>query len=138
MSIRLVLAIFSTLLEEAALAAIVVWGLPRLGIQIPVAVLIALMVAWVAYAVISYRMGSRALGKKPIIGLPNMVGSKGKVVSLLAPEGLVRIKSELWIATSSGSRIDNGEEVTVVGQDGLKLVVRKRSNSDLTGLNGPY
>ena len=125
MTIRLILAIVSTLLEEAALAVVVLWGLPQLGIHIPLAGLIALMVAWGAYAVISYRIGSRALGKKPEVGLPHMVGSKGKVVSPLEPEGLIRIKGELWIAKSAGGRIDIGEEVTVAGQDGLKLVVRK-------------
>jgi len=119
------LAIVSTLLEEAALAVVVLWGLPQLGIHIPLAGLIALMVAWGAYAVISYRIGSRALGKKPEIGLPDMVGSKGKVVSPLDPEGLVKIKGELWIAKSAGGRIDTGDEVTVAEQDGLKLVVRK-------------
>ena len=124
MSGRLVLAIISTLLEETALAVIVLLGLPHLGIRIPLAGLIALMVVWGAFSVTTYRMGSRALRKKPVVGLPDMVGSKGKVASPLTPEGLVRIKGELWVATSARKRINTGEEVTVVGQDGLKLVVR--------------
>jgi membrane-bound ClpP family serine protease len=125
MTPRLIVAILSTLLEEAALAAIILWGLPKLGIRIPLAVLIALMVAWAAYAVITYRMGSRALKKKPVAGLSDMVGSQGKVVSPLDPQGVVRIKGELWKARSAGNRIDTGEEVTVVRQEGLKLIVRK-------------
>ena len=60
-----------------------------------------------------------------------MVGSRGKVVSLLTPEGFVRIKGELWQATSAGERIDTGEEVTVLGQDGLKLIVRQSNKDDL-------
>ncbi|TET43253.1 MAG: hypothetical protein E3J66_02150 [Dehalococcoidia bacterium] len=124
MSARLVWAIISTLLEEAAIVAIVLWGLPRLDIEIPLAGLIALMVAWGAYSVITYRRGSRALRRKPLDGLPDMVGSQGEVVSPLAPEGLVRIKGELWQAESATGRIDTGEEVTVLRQDGLKLVVR--------------
>ena len=128
---RLILAIFSTLLEETAIAVIVLLGLPYLGIHnFPLAGLIALMVAWGAYSVITYRRGSRALKKEPLCGLPDMVGSQGEVVSPLAPEGLVRIKGELWQAKSASGRMDNGEEVTVVGQDGLKLVVRKRSTTD--------
>jgi membrane-bound serine protease (ClpP class) len=131
---RLIIAIVSTTLEEAALAAGVLWGLPKLGIQINlpiIAGLIALMAAWGAYAVITYRMGSRALRKKPIAGLLDMFGSEGKVVSPLVPEGLVRIKGELWKAKSLSGRIDTGEEVTVMGQDGLELAVRKRSSGDL-------
>ena len=130
MSARLVWAIISTLLEEAAIVAIVLWGLPRLDIEIPLAGLIALMVAWGAYSVITYRRGSRALRRKPLDGLPDMVGSQGEVVSPLAPEGLVRIKGELWQAESASGRIDTGEEVTVVRQDRLKLVVRASGTTD--------
>jgi len=134
MKARLVLAIVSTVLEEAALAAGVLWGLPRLGIHIPLWGLIILMSAWCAYTVITYRMGSRALSKKPIAGLLDMVGSEGKVVSPLVPEGLVRIKGELWMAKSASGRMDTGVEVTVVGQNGLKLIVRKCSPGDLEGI----
>ena len=127
---RLVLAIFSTLLEEAALVAIVLWGLPQLGITIPLPGLIALMVAWGAFSIFIYRVGSRALRRKPMAGMPGMLDSRGKAVSQLAPEGFVRIKGELWEAKSDSGRIGTGEEVTVIGQDGLKLVVRK-GNSGL-------
>ena len=122
---RLILAILSTLFEETALVAVVLWGLPKLGVRLPLAVLIALMVAWAAYAVITYRLGSRALKRKSVAGLSSMVGSKGKVVSPLDPEGLVKIKGELWQSSSDGGRIDVGEEVIVVGQEGLKLIVRR-------------
>jgi len=130
MSARLVWAIISILLEEAAIVAIVLWGLPRLDIEIPLAGLIALMVAWGAYSVITYRRGSRALRRKPLDGLPDMVGSQGEVVSPLDPEGLVRIKGELWQAESASGRIDTGEEVTVVRQDGLKLIVHAGGTTD--------
>ncbi len=133
MAARLIFAIFSTLLEEAALVVIVLWGLPELGIHIPLAGLIALMAAWGAYSVISYRIGSRALRKEVVAGLPAMVGTRGRVVSPLAPKGLVRIKGELWGATSSGANIDAGEEVVVVGQDGLRLVVDKNSSGNSKG-----
>ena len=79
------MAIFSTLLEEIALVVIVLWGLPQVGIQIPLAGLIALMAAWGAFSVFTYRVGSRALRRKPVVGLPDMVGSKGKVVSRFDP-----------------------------------------------------
>jgi len=65
------------------------------------------------------------LGKKAVIGLQTMIGSRGKVARPLAPEGMVRIKGELWGATSEEGEIDIGEEVIVVGEDGLKLIVRK-------------
>ncbi len=47
---RLIIAIVTTLIEEAALAAVVIWCLPHVGINLHVGVLIALMVALAAYA----------------------------------------------------------------------------------------
>ena len=128
---RLIIAIVSTTLEEAALAVGVLWGLPKLGIHVPLWVLIIVMVVWGTYTVTTYRMGSRALRKKPVDGLTAMVGSEGEVVSPLVPEGMVRIKGELWRAKSAGGEINTGEKVTVVGQDRLKLIVHKRSPGDL-------
>jgi len=127
---RLILAIISTLLEEVAIAVIVLLGLPRLGFYIPLPGLIAVMVLWLAYSVVIYRAGSRALRRKPVINIP-VIGSKGKVVSPLAPEGLVKIKAELWVATSAGKKLGVGSEVIVEEQDGLRLVVRRSSPSNL-------
>ena len=132
---RFVWAVLSTLLEEAALVLIVLLGLPRLGVQLPqwglIILLIGLMVAWGASAIIFYRKGSRALKLKPVVGLPGMIGGRGEVVSQLAPEGMVKIKGELWVAKSVSGRMDPGDEVIVVEQDRLKLIVRKSSASDL-------
>jgi len=129
MSGRLIVAIFSTSLEETAIAVVVLWGLPQFEIYIPLPGLITLMVLWLAFSVFIYQAGSRALKKKPVFDLPNMVGSKGKVVSPLVPEGLIKIESELWMAKSRGTPIDVGTEVTVVEQDGLKLVVCRRGSN---------
>ncbi len=130
MTARLILAIISTLLEEAALVAIVLWALPEVGVHIPLPGLIALMVAWLTYSVVVYRICSRALMRKPVISLPDMIGARGKVVSRLAPEGLVRIRGELWIAKSASGEIELGGEVIVVGQDSLKLVVSESSHTN--------
>jgi len=131
MTIRLILAIVSSLLEEVALVAIVLWGLPQIDVHIPLAGLVAIMVALGAYDIFSYRMGSKALRQRPVMGLPAMVGSRGKVVRPLSPEGMVKIKGELWKATSEGGVLDIGDEITVVGQDGLRLIVRKNTAGDL-------
>ncbi|MFC1593205.1 NfeD family protein [Candidatus Omnitrophota bacterium] len=130
MSGRLVLAIISTLLEEIGLVLIVIFGLPMLEIRIPLPVLIALMLIWAICSIIIYRAGSRALKRKPMISLP-VTGSKGKVVSPLVPEGLIRIQSELWVAKSIGKNLDVGVEVIVLEQDGLNLVVRETSTYNL-------
>ena len=125
MSARLIWAIASTLLEEVALVAVVLIGLPEFGISVPLPILIIVMVVWAVVAVIIYRMGSRALRRKPMLGLLTLVGGKGKVVSTLDPEGVIRINGELWGARSAAQKIDVGEEVIVQRQDRTKLIVVK-------------
>ena len=122
---RLILAIVSTVLEEVAIVVIWRWLLPEFGIELPLAVLIAVMVAWAVFGTALFVFTTRTLKKQAVVGLPTMIGSKGKVASSLAPEGLVRIKGELWGATSAEGNVDAGEQVEVVGEDGLKLVVRR-------------
>ena len=126
---RLIYAIVSVLLEEAAIVVIVLVGLPQLDIEIPLGVLIAVMVVFAIFSVLLYQAGSRALKIKPV-ALSVMIGSKGKVVSPLAPVGFIKIKDELWEAESVGSKISIGKDVMVVEQDGLKLVVRQYNIDD--------
>jgi membrane-bound ClpP family serine protease len=123
---RFIVAIISTLLEETAIAVIVLVGLPRLGIKIPIAGLVALMFVWMAIAIVTYRAGSRALKRKPVTGIEALVGSQGEVVGLLDPEGTVKIGGELWRARSAGDNIGVGEEVTVVSYEGQRLIVTRK------------
>lgn len=130
MKTRLIFAIVSTLLEEAAILVIALWGLPQIGIKIPMWGLILIMVAWAGYSIYTFQMGTRALKREQVVGWPNMIGTEGRVVSPLNPEGLVRIKGELWVAKSDTDRLEPGEEVIVVGQERLKLVVSGSSTID--------
>ena len=125
MSGRLAVAIISTALEESAIALVALWVLPQMHLRIPVWALAILMVAWGSYSVITYRLGSRALKKKQLVGLPNMIGTEGRVVKPLTPEGMVMIRGELWTAKSDDGEISAGKEVTVIGQERLKIVVRE-------------
>ena len=126
MSARLIMAVLSNLLIEAVIVVVILWGLPRLDIHLPVYGLVLICVAFLIYAVISYNIGSRTLRKKPVPGFTTMVGVEGQVVIRLAPEGLVRIEGELWNARSENGPIDVGTDVVVVGQNGLKVVVRPK------------
>jgi len=112
--------IITTLLEEAALATVVLWLLPMFGINIPLWGLILMMAALGAYAWVNYRFGRKALGKKPIIS-PD-VGSRGRTTTPISPTGYVRVNGELWRALSS-STINAGEEIVVVGMKEMTLLV---------------
>ena len=122
---RLIIAIITTSLEETAIAAIGFWLLPKIDVNLPPFVVILVMVAWAGFAVFTFRLGTRALKKKPEGGLSSMLGMRGEVVKRLDPEGIVRIKGELWKAKSAGRKIEPGEEVIVVGQKRLRLIVER-------------
>jgi membrane-bound ClpP family serine protease len=122
---RLVLAVISTSLEELAIWVIWRWLLPEFGVNLPVAVLISIMIAWGAFSIWLFVFTTRVLRRQAEVGLPSMVGAAGKAASRLSPEGLVRIRGELWGATSNEGVIETGEEVVVVGERGLKLLVKK-------------
>jgi membrane protein implicated in regulation of membrane protease activity len=114
------LAITTSLLEEAALVAVVLLLLPRVAINIPLWGLILMMIALGVYNYINYRLGKKALDKKPMISLD--IGSRGRTTTPVSPKGYVRINGELWQA-SSNSTIDAGEEITVVGIEGMTLLI---------------
>jgi membrane-bound serine protease (ClpP class) len=114
------LAITTSLLEEAALVAVVLWLLPRVGINIPLWSLILMMTALGVYNSINYRLNKKALIKKPMVS-PD-IGSRGRTTTPVSPTGYVRINGELWRA-SSNSTIDAGEEITVVGIEGMTLLI---------------
>jgi membrane-bound ClpP family serine protease len=129
---RLILAIASTSLEEAAIWVIWRWLLPEFGIRLPLAVLIVVVVAWAAFSVWLFIFTTLTLKKQAMVGLPSMVGTVGKVASRLSPEGQVRIKGELWGATSAEGDIEVGDEVAVIKEDGLKLFVRRVDDAKST------
>ena len=114
------LTITTSLLEQVALVAVVLWLLPKVAIDIPLWGLILMMIALGVYNYISYRLGKKAIVKKPMISLD--IGSRGRTTTPISPTGYVRVNGELWQA-SSNSKIDAGKEITVVGIDGMTLVI---------------
>ena len=68
----------------------------------------------------------RSLRRRPIkVGREAMIGEVGTAVTAIDPKGMVRVRGELWTA-SSKERIRKGEEVVVVDVKGMELVVERR------------
>jgi membrane-bound ClpP family serine protease len=124
-STRLVLAIISTSLEETAIWVIWRWLLPEFGVNLPVGALVGIMIAWGIFSIWLFIFTTRVLKKQTQVGLPSLVGASGRAASRLSPEGMVRIRGELWGATSNEGDIETGEDVVVVGERGLKLLVKR-------------
>ena len=123
-------SIVGTILELVAIVVIVLWGLPRINIHIPLWGLILLMVASLLYSIFTYEMGKQVIGKKPVVDPETIIGNEGKVATLLDPRGYVKVKGELWKA-SCETRLDVEEEIVVVGIDGIKLIVVPRKEAHL-------
>ena len=123
-----VYTIISTFLEEAAVAGIVLWLLPRFGIDIPLWGLAIIMAAVAVYSYITYRLCKKTLDEEPVTPLSALIGLKGMPTTRIDPKGVVRVHGVLWKARASSS-IDKDEEVVVVGRERLTLIVARSVNN---------
>ncbi len=69
-------------------------------------------------------LARRAMKKPVAVGKEELIGKIGVAATNIAPEGLVRLKGELWTAVSKVS-IKTGEKVVVKDIRGIKLIVVK-------------
>jgi membrane-bound serine protease (ClpP class) len=68
----------------------------------------------------------RVRGQPKKVGAQMLVGQIATVISTCRPDGQVQVSGEIWAARCSGGA-DQGDTVTVVGGDGLTLVVETSS-----------
>jgi membrane-bound serine protease (ClpP class) len=77
----------------------------------------------------------------PVVsGVEQVVGSEGTVTHRLAPDGQVRVRGEVWSASSDDGRpLAKGAAVRVVAVRGLRLVVRdaRPAAADVPGRSDP-
>ena len=125
-----VLAVVSSILEQGVLVAVVLWLLPRFGINIPLWALVVMMIALGLYGYVGYRLGRTALERKPMMASEAMLGSQCTVMTPLAPRGYVKVGSEMWRASSRGLVIEKGQEVVIVGMEELTLLVVPLDSDD--------
>jgi len=120
-------AVLSWMLEEILLAAAVLWLLPHFfNINIPLWGLAILMLALAAYSGAMYRFGRQTFFIRPKVAAENIIGSEGVVTKPLAPEGYVKVQGVLWKATCNESELGVGDEVEVIGMEGLRLIVKPK------------
>ena len=127
-NIKLILTIIVSLVDEVIIILVLFFVLSLFGIEMPLWLIITLVLIFSLITYVIYR----TLKQKPLLGFDNMIGKSGMTVNQIAREGTVKIGRELWAAEVDGDNIEAGEEVTVVGQTGLKLTVIKKSQEGLT------
>lgn len=86
------------------------WTLPVIGLAVVVEVSETLFTLW---------WSRRA---PPKVGPETLIGSTGRVVEGLRPLGRVRVRGEVWRATSP-EEIEAGARIRVTGRDRLTLLV---------------
>jgi len=111
------------LLKGTALLLVILWLLPLWGINIPIWGKILIVVAFLIYEIVTFRLGRRALERKPAIWPEAIVGRRGKATTPLTPDGYVKVDGELWHALSSDTNINEGDDIVVMELDRLTLHV---------------
>ena len=86
--------------------------------------LVVVIAALGALAVWMLYKGVRANLSKVETGKEALIGARGITVTDLKPKGEIRVVGEFWRATAKAGWIREGEDVEVVGLEGMFLVVR--------------
>jgi len=76
-------------------------------------------------SIMVYRLAVQAMHAPVLTGTAPLLGATGNVRRAEGWDGTVWIASELWSATSLDGALVVGDEIEVVGIDGLTLRVRK-------------
>jgi len=115
-------AIVTSLLELAALLAVLLWVLPAAGVLVPPGfVILSTAILTAVSAVLTY-LNLKAIRLRPVRS-PD-VGADAVVVRSLTPEGYVRVGNELWPARCETGDVARGRKVSIVRMDRLRLVVK--------------
>jgi membrane-bound serine protease (ClpP class) len=96
--------------------------IPTIGVSLWVLVPTVLLLVggsgWAVFTIVQSRRGT------PEQALGDLVGRVAEVASDLAPRGTVHLESQLWTAVvEGGEHIEAGEQVVVLGVDGIILTV---------------
>jgi membrane-bound serine protease (ClpP class) len=111
-----------------ALGSMMLFDAPEIGFRISWWVLIPTVGATAGLFLFVVTAGVRALGRRPMLGAPGLIGQVGRARSRLAPEGQVTVQGEIWRAVADSEPIDEGAPVRIVDVQGLTLRVAKAAN----------
>jgi membrane-bound ClpP family serine protease len=98
------------------------------SLNVPAWISASILVVWVVKDYVLYPVLRFAYEADSRRRIEHLIGSQGTAVESLEPNGYIRVHGELWQATSAGSdtAVIPGHNVTVIGTDGMVLIVRKQ------------
>lgn len=119
---------FVLVLDELAIVGLVIYILWRFGVNISTPVIVISAAGAGAWLLVVHRILLSISRRRHIGGKEGMIGRRGKVVTPLKPEGTIKIRGELWKASSPENHLEVHDEVLVVEVKGLVLVVKKATS----------
>jgi len=120
------LLILVSLLDEAILLVIIFLGLRFFNIAITWPLILVVLLVVVVYFFIIHKAVVPAIRHRKATGADGMIGLDGEVTQTLNSQGVIKINGEYWHASSIDGDIGVGEEVDVVGINGLVLEVKRK------------
>jgi membrane-bound serine protease (ClpP class) len=125
MHVSLALIVGVLVAVGAFLVYIAVYGISFIGLSASDDVAIAATLFVVAAIIILiFVAGFEAQFRRVKTGKEALVGARGIVTTDLKPKGEIRVMSEFWEATAQNATIAAGQEVEVIGMEGMTLVVK--------------
>ena len=77
-----------------------------------------------AIIILIFAAGFKAQFRRVKTGKEALIGARGVATTDLKPKGEVRVMSEFWEAKAKDTPITAGQEVEVIGMEGMTLVVK--------------
>uniref|UniRef100_A0A831XMI0 Nodulation protein NfeD n=1 Tax=Geobacter metallireducens TaxID=28232 RepID=A0A831XMI0_GEOME len=111
------------------LGSILLFESPEPYLRVSWQVIAVTVIAVSAFSVFAVTMAVKAHRRKPTTGGEGLLGESGRTLSAMAPEGKVFIHGEYWDAWSD-EPIAEGEKVTVVAVEGMRVKVKKAGTGD--------
>ncbi|OGO32244.1 MAG: hypothetical protein A2Z29_00460 [Chloroflexi bacterium RBG_16_56_11] len=121
------LVVLVSLLDEAAVLALIFLGLWVFHVRITWTVVLVVALMVIGFAFIVHKALIPSLRRKKMTGAEGMLGLVGRVTEPLQPEGTIKVGNEYWKAKSVEGNIGAGEEVEVIAIKGLSLDVRRKT-----------
>ncbi|MEE9187026.1 MAG: NfeD family protein, partial [Bacteroidota bacterium] len=95
------------------------------AVRVSWAVIIPTVLFTALFFLIAIGMGLRAQRRKPSTGTEGLVNEVGETITVLSPEGNVRIHGEIWAAVTEKGKIAKRSKVRVLSVEKLRLKVTK-------------
>jgi membrane-bound serine protease (ClpP class) len=109
-------------IAAAIVGALILIDVPTPELRLPLSLVLTVITPFAVILIFMLKLAMRARRAKVTTGTAGMIGLKGRVQTMIAPEGTIFVRGELWRARSR-MRLAPGETVRVIGIQSLLLDV---------------